>query len=93
MNHRYMLWTGHLFVLLLLGQGIEWLTGNIRGLPEFRLLLVLAAMTCLVINHLRWWTFGNKVDDRTILARVDMIVVANYCILVLFVLGLRVSFR
>ena len=25
MNHRYMLWTGHLFVLLLLGQGIEQL--------------------------------------------------------------------
>ena len=93
MNHRTMLWAGHLFALALLVEGIGWLTGNIRGLSEFRLFLILAAMTCLVINHLRWWTLGNKVDDKTILAKIDMLVVGNYCILVFVGLELAVSFR
>lgn len=84
MKHRYMLWTGHGFVLLLLGEGIRWLVGNIRGMPEFSLLLVLAAMTILVLNHFRWWALGKNVDDSATIAKVDTLVVANYCILVLF---------
>ena len=71
MKHRYMLWTGHGFVLLLLGEGIGWLVGNIRGMPEFSLLLVLAAMTFLVLNHFRWWALGKNVDDSTTIAKVD----------------------
>ena len=91
MSHRYMLWAGHVFVLLLLGEGIRWLVGNIRGMPEFNLLLVLAAMTGLVLNHFRWWNLGRKISDNATLAKIDGLVLANYCILV-FVLELS-SFR
>ena len=84
MMHRNMLWAGHLFVLILLGDGVRWLVGNIRGLPEFSLLLVLAAMSLLVVNHLRWWSMGKTVDEKTSL-KIDGLVMANYCILVLIV--------
>ncbi len=87
MNHRYMFWTGHVFVLILLGEGIRWLVGNIRGLPEFNLLLVLAAMTVLVLNHFHWWNLGKKIENDATLEKVDGLVLANYCILV-FVFGL-----
>ena len=84
MMHRNMLWAGHLFVLILLGDGVRWLVGNIRGLPEFSLLLVLAAMSLLVVNHLRWWSMGKTVDENTSL-KIDGLVMANYCILVLII--------
>jgi len=84
--HRKMLWAGHVFMLILLGDGVRWLIGNIRGLPEFSLVLVLGAMSLLVVNHIRWWSLGKTVDESTTL-KIDALIVANYCILVLL-LGL-----
>ena len=84
MMHRNLLWAGHLFVLILLGDGVRWLIGNIRGLPEFNLLLVLGAMSLLVVNHVRWWSLGKTADESTTL-KIDTLVVANYCVLILLV--------
>jgi len=78
-----MLWIGHLFVLILLADGVQWLVGNMRGLSDYRLLLALAAMTGLILNHCRWWILGNKEEDKHILDKIDPFIVANYCILVL----------
>jgi hypothetical protein len=83
MKHRKMLWAGHLFALILLADGVRWLAGNIRGLSDLNLLLALAAMTGLVLNHLRWWFLERQIDDRNALAKFDPLIVANYCILIL----------
>ncbi len=83
MKHRNMLWIGHLFVLILLGDGAGWLVGNMRGLSETRLLLALAAMTGLILNHCRWWILGNKIEDKQVLDKMDPLILANYCILIL----------
>jgi len=91
MNHRYMLWSGHLAVLILLAGGFWWLTEQMPGMPDSKLIVALVAMTALVFNHHRWWSLGKKVSEKDILDKIDLLVVANYCILVL-VLSL-VSFR
>jgi hypothetical protein len=83
MKHRNMLWAGHLFVVILLADGVMWLVANIRGLPDLNLFLALAAMTGLVLNHLRWWFLDKKVDNKEILKKIDPLMVANYCILIL----------
>ena len=82
--HRNMLWAGHLFVLILLGDGARWLIRSIRILPEFSLLLALGAMSLLVVNHIRWWSLAKTVDQSTAL-KIDTLVVANYCVLILLV--------
>lgn len=83
MKHRNMLWAGHLFVLILLADGVQWLVGNVRGLSDYRLLLALAAMTGLILNHCRWWILGKRADNKEILDKIDPLILANYCIFVL----------
>jgi hypothetical protein len=83
MKHRNILWTGHLFMLILLGDGARWLFGSIRELSDLNLLLALAAMTGLVLNHLRWCFLDRQVDNKEILSKLDPLIVANYCIFIL----------
>jgi len=83
MKNRKMLWAGHLFALILLGDGVRWLVGNMRDLSDLNLLIALAAMTGLVLNHCRWWLLSRQTDDKVIFAKIDLLMVANYCIFIL----------
>ncbi len=83
MRHRYMLWAGHIFVFVLLFQGFRWLAADFQGMKAYGVFLSLAAMTVLVLNHCRWWSLTRKQEDEAILNKIDLLMVANYCILVL----------
>lgn len=83
MKHRNMIWAGHVFLLILLADGVRWILENMRALSDYRLLLVMAAMTGLVLNHCRWWILGNRIEDKQFLDKIDPLILANYCIMVL----------
>ena len=83
MKHKYLLWTGHLAAVLLLAGGVWWLMGDASGMPDYKMVIALAAMTALVVNHLRWWNLSREIGDRNILEKVDLLVVANYMIFIL----------
>ena len=81
--HKYALWTNHLLLLIVLTNGVRWLATQIHGLPEFNLLLSLAVMTGLVLNHIRWWKLSKGLEGKEVLEKVDLLVIGNYSILVL----------
>jgi hypothetical protein len=83
MKHKYVLWTGHLLLLILLTNGIRWLAGHIRGMSDLNMLLSLAVMTGLVLNHIRWWKLRNSLERGEVLEKLDLLVIGNYSILVL----------
>ena len=83
MKHKYVLWTGHLLLLILLMNGVRWVASHIRGMPEFDLFMSLSVMTVLVVNHIRWWKLGNSIENKEVLQKVDHLVIVNYSILVL----------
>ncbi len=89
MRHRYLLWTGHLIVIVFLFRGIFWVTENIRGMSGINLFLALAAMTCLVVNHVRWWALDKKVSQEGILGKIDQLMMGNYGVLALLLLLIR----
>jgi hypothetical protein len=45
--------------------------------------MALAVMTILALNHFRWWTLSKKVDEKEIAEKIDVLMVANYCIFIL----------
>jgi len=83
MRHRYMLWTGHLGVLLLLAGGLHWLLGEMPGMKDYKMMAALVAMTCLVFNHFRWWGLSKRIEEEDILGKIDLVVMVNYCIFAL----------
>ena len=83
MKHKYVLWTGHLLLLILLTNGIRWLACHIRDMSDLNMLLSLAVMTGLVLNHIRWWKLGNSLESGEVLEKVDLLVIGNYSVLVL----------
>jgi len=83
MRSRSVLWTGHLFMLILVINGVSWLVGYIRSLSELNLIFALAAMAGLILNHVRWWTVGKEIADQEILRKIDRLVIGNYFVLVL----------
>lgn len=83
MKHRCMLWAGHLFLFVILVDGIQWLTRCIRSTSSFSLFMVLAAMTILALNHFRWWALSKKVAEKEIADKIDVLMVANYCAVIL----------
>lgn len=83
MKHRNMIWAGHIFVLILLADGVRWMLENMRALSDYRLLLAMAAMSGLILNHCRWWMLGNKMEDTQVLGKMDTLILSNYCIMVL----------
>ncbi len=78
-----MVWTGHFLALVLTGFGLWWLAGHISGLPAYKLVVALAALTGLVFNHIRWSGLGKKVADPDLFERINLLCVANYLVLLL----------
>jgi chromate transport protein ChrA len=83
MRHHYMVWTGHFLAAVLMTFGLWWLVKHISGLPDFKLVLALAAITGLVLNHLRWNGLGRKVKDPEVLEKITFLCVANYLVMLL----------
>ena len=54
-------------------------------MPDYKLVVALAAMTGLVFNHLRWRSLSKKVNDPDTLEKVNLLIVSNYLILLLVV--------
>ncbi|MBN2318971.1 MAG: hypothetical protein JXR49_07835 [Acidobacteria bacterium] len=87
MPSRLMLYVCHLVGFVLIMLGLWWLAENISGLPDYKLVAALAALTGLVVNHFRWWRLCCRVDNREIIQKVNHIIVSNYMVmLLLFVL-------
>ena len=91
MPSRSMLYVCHLVGFALILSGLWWLAENISGMPDYRLVVALAALTGLVVNHFRWWRMSGRIDNREMIQKVNHVIVSNYLVmLLLFVLlGLR----
>jgi len=63
--------------------GIWWVMGNISGLPEYKLVAALAALTGLVLNHFRWWRLSSRSENREIIQKMNHLVISNYVVLLL----------
>jgi hypothetical protein len=79
---------GHFLGALVTLFGIWWLVINIAEMPDYKLIVVLAALNILVLNHFRWWNLGGKTDGGELWHKVDHIVVSNYMVLLLFLVML-----
>ena len=87
MLSRSMLYVCHLIGFALIMLGLWWLAENISGLPDYKLVAALTALTVLVINHFRWWRLCGGVDNREMVQKFNHIIVSNYLVmLLLFVL-------
>jgi len=87
MKHRCMTLAGHIFVLVLLAGAALRVRADWAGMSGYRLFLALAAMTVTAVNHYRWCALVRQVEDPRLQDRIDLLVVANYCVL-FFVLQL-----
>jgi hypothetical protein len=85
MEHRSLLWSGHLAVLVLLAEGLWWLIGVNTGKLGYELGITLIAMTCLVVNHFRWMRLVKSMNDKTACEKVDLIIVAHYLIFIMVI--------
>ncbi len=83
MKGAYMVWMGHLLGIVLIAFALWWLVAHISGMPDYKLVVTLAAMTGLVFNHFRWWKLGRKVSDPDIFEQVNLLLVSNYMVLIL----------
>jgi len=83
MKPRYTIWISHFLGLLLIVFGLWWLIGHIAGMPDYKLVLGLAAMTGLVFNHFRWRSLSKKVGDPDMFEKISLLVIANYMVLLL----------
>jgi hypothetical protein len=88
MRQRYMGWTSNFLVIALLALGVWWLILHIAGMPDYRLLVGLVAVTGLVLNHFRWRKLAGEIGDPGLLEKIHYIMVANYLVMLLaFVLA------
>jgi len=78
-----MLAVGRFLGILLAAFGVWWIVAHIADMPDSRLVVALAALTILVLNHVRWWRLGTKTGDGDIPEGVDHIVVSNYVVMLL----------
>jgi uncharacterized membrane protein len=85
MKPRYLVWTGHSLGLVLVLFGLWWLLGHISGMPDYKLVVVLAALTGLVLNHIRWRSLGKNVNDPETFEKINLLMVSNYLILLFLV--------
>ena len=84
---RSMIYVCHLVGFVLMILGLSWLASNISGMPDYKLVVALAALTVLAVNHFRWWRLCRISDDRETIRKVNHVIVANYLVmLLLFVL-------
>ena len=91
MRPYYMLFACHLLGFFLILCGLWWLALNLAILPDYKLVVALAAVTGLVVNHFRWWFLGRRIEDRGTLAKVNYLIAANY--LVMFLLLALLDFK
>jgi hypothetical protein len=85
MRLRYLAWTGHFLGIVLISFGLWWIFGHISGLPDYKLVVALAAITGLLFNHLRWWSLGKSVDSPETSEKINLLVVSNYLVLLLLI--------
>ena len=83
MPFRFMLYVGHMTGFILIMLGLWWVAENISGLPDYKLVAALAALTGLAMNHFRWWRLCNRSDSREIIEKVNHLVISNYVVLLL----------
>jgi hypothetical protein len=83
MRPQIMALVGHLLGGLLALLGIWWLVENMAALPDYKLVVALAAVTGLVLSHFRWWRLGRKIHDEDIGVKVHYLIVSNYLIMLL----------
>ena len=83
MRSRYLVWTGHFLGLVLISFGLWWLLGHISSMPDYKLVVEMAAITGLIFNHLRWWSLGKRVDDPDTSEKINLLMVSNYLVLLL----------
>jgi hypothetical protein len=83
MRPQIMVFVGHLLGGLLILLGLWWLVENMAALPDYKLVVALAAVTGLVLSHFRWWRLGRKIHDDGICVKVNYLIVSNYLIMLL----------
>ena len=82
---------GHFLGVLVTLFGIWWVVINITDMPDYKLIVILAALNILVLNHLRWWNLGRKIEGGELWRKADHIVVSNYMVMLL--LWVMLDFR
>ena len=88
---RSMIYVCHLVGVVLITVGLWWLAEDISAMPDYQLVVALAAMTGLIINHFRWWRLGIRADSPELIQKFNYIIVSNY--LVLLLLFILLSFK
>ncbi|MEJ2111738.1 MAG: hypothetical protein P8Z37_17880 [Acidobacteriota bacterium] len=83
-----MIFVGHFLGILVTLFGAWWIVANISAIPEYKLVIVFAALNILVLNHVRWWRLGRRLDKNEMLGKVSHIVVSNYMVMMLFLVML-----
>jgi hypothetical protein len=81
-----MVWTGHVLGIVLISFALWWLVEHISGMPDYKLVVALAAMTGFVFNHFRWWRLGRKVNVTDIFEQINVLIVSNYVVLLLILM-------
>lgn len=74
---------GHLLGGLVLVLGILWIVTHISVLPDYKLIVILAAMNIMVLNHFRWYRLSRKPEGTDVTIKVNHLVLAHYMILIL----------
>jgi len=83
MKDDYRLWTGHLIGLLIVVLGVWWIIAHISSMPDYKLVVALAAVIGFVVNHFRWQKLGKRLDDLDARKSINALVVSNYLVLLL----------
>jgi hypothetical protein len=78
-----MVWIGCFLALVLIAFGLWWLIGHVSGMPGYKLVIVLAALTGFVFNHLRWWGLSRKAYEPDTFEKISILIVSNYVVLLL----------
>jgi hypothetical protein len=83
--------TGHLLAAIVVLFEIGWIVAHITGMPDYKLVVAVAAVNILAWNHFRWWRLGKKIDGRDLRDTVNHTVVSNYMVMLLFLVLLDFS--
>jgi hypothetical protein len=83
MRRPYVVWTCNFLAIAVLALGTWWLIVHMAEMPDFRLVSGLAALTCLALNHWRWWRVACEAGDPELAGKIDYLMTANYLVLLL----------
>lgn len=82
MRHSWTVWTAHFCFFALLTWAFWWTARKLVGLPDYQVVVILAAMTGLAINHFRWWNLTKSIAKETA-ERLNLIMLGSYLIMLL----------